>query len=309
MLASWKGVVPVSPEFDTLQLPVKDPLQKEAWPFSFVQAYGNCPFIAYSQHLLRLQDERDVEVELSADRFGTLLHAALEEILKNPNSVENAFELAWKRTPATAWEKNERWYEATRSQVIEILNCFILDEANYRERSKTELLHAEKEVEVVIAGLSLRGRIDRIDIHDDGLVVMDYKSGGVHSDGHKTIQTGKDLQLGLYALAAREVFQKEVITAQYIHLDSKKINRNSGFLFGHWNKGKKTDQVENAISTARSNSHSLFSEEPSQVWTELNTKVSLIAESILAGKFPANPVDPLDCARCRFQSVCGESRR
>ena len=105
------------------------------------------------------------------------------------------------------------------------------------------------------------------------------------------------------------VFQKEVVTAQYIHLDSQKINRNSGFLFSAWNKGKKSDEVERPISTARSNSNSLFLEEPSQVWLALQSKVEEFSAAILAGKFPAKPADPMDCARCRFQGVCGENRR
>lgn len=309
LLSSWSGVLPVSPIVEKLKLPAKNTEEKHAWPFSFIHAYGNCPFVAYSQHLLRLQDERDVEVELAADRFGTLLHAALEEVLKNPKDIENAFEVAWSKTPPTAWEKNERWYQATRAHVIEILHRFAEDEAAYRERSQVDLLYSEKEVEFSIAGLPLRGRIDRIDEHEDGLVVVDYKTGGGHSDGHKTLETGKDFQLGMYALAAREVFQKEVITAQYVHLDAKKINRNSGFLFSQWNKGKKADEVERPISTARSSSNSLFAEEPPQVWTALKLKAQSIAESILAGEFHAKPVDPLDCARCRYQGVCGESRR
>jgi RecB family exonuclease len=309
LISSWSGVASVSPDVVKLPLPNKDPQKKEAWPFSFVHAYGNCPFVAYSQHLLRLQDERDVEVELAADRFGTLLHSALEEVVKNPDSIERAFEIAWEKTPPTAWEKNERWYQATRAQVIEILECFISDEAAYRERSQVDLLYSEKEVEFSLAGLPLRGRIDRIDDHEDGLVVIDYKTGGGHSGGQKTLESGKDFQLGLYALAAREVFQKEVITAQYVHLDPKKINRNSGFLFSHWNKGKKADEVKRPISTARSNSNSLFTEEPEQIWLPLKAKAENIAQSILAGEFSAKPADPLDCARCRFQGVCGENRR
>jgi hypothetical protein len=309
LLTSWKGATWVSPEVAPLKLPVKNTAEKEAWQFSFMDAYGNCPFVAYSQHLLRLQDERDVEVELSADRFGTLLHAALEEVVKKPDQVEQAFEIAWSKTPATAWEKNDRWFKATRTQVIEILNCFVSDEAEYRARSQVDLLYSEKEVEVSFAGLPFRGRLDRVDDHEDGLVVMDYKTGSKLTDGHKTLETGKGLQLGLYALAAREVFQKEVITAQYIHLDPHKINRNNGYLFSAWNKGKKADQVERPISTARSNSNSLFPDEPSQVWTQLKAKVEDLAQSILEGKFSANPADPLDCAHCRFQGVCGENRR
>jgi len=313
LIASWKGASWVSPETEKLTLPDK-PSSKEtaetaAWPFSLVHAYGNCPFVAYSQHLLRLNDERDVEVELSADRFGTLLHSALEEVLKTPDDIENAFEVAWKKTPPIAWEKNERWYHATRTHVLEILARFVDDEVGYRARSQADLLYSEKEVEVSIGSLALRGRIDRIDQHEDGLIVMDYKTGTGHSSGRDTLETGKDLQLGLYALAAREVFQSEVITAQYIHLDAQKINRNSGFLFGAWNKGKKSDEVARPISSARSNSNSLFPDEPASIWPALQLRVEGIAQSILAGNFPAKPADPLDCARCRFRGVCGETRR
>ena len=314
LLSSWKGIAHVPRELETLKLPDKKAEKnadgKEgAWPFSFVDAYGNCPFVAYSQHLLRLQDERDVEVELAADRFGTLLHAALEEVLKDPASVEDAFEIAWKKTPPTAWEKNDRWYQATRSHVVEILKLFIADEAAYRERSKVDLLYSEKEVEITLGQLSLRGRIDRIDDHEDGLVVMDYKTGSKRIDGHKILEEGKGLQLGLYSLAVREIFKKEVVSAQYVYLDSQKINRNYGFLFSRWNKGKKADEVDMPISTVKSNSHSLFPEEPSEIWPLLQKKVESISEQILAGKFHAIPADIKDCAQCRFEGVCGESRR
>jgi RecB family exonuclease len=310
LLSSWTGATFKSAEVEGLNIPVKDPSMKEAWPFSFLNSYGNCPFTAYAQNLLRLQDERDVEVELAADRFGTLLHVALDEIVKTPElSIEQAFETAWDKTPATAWERNDRWYQATRTHVLAILKEFVADEAEYRARSKTSLFGTEKEIEIEISGMPLRGRIDRIDQHDDGLVVMDYKTGSGSIDGQKTIEIGKNLQLGLYALAVRKLFEQEVITAQYVRLDESKINRNAGFLFGAWNKGKKADVVEKPISTARSNIKSLFLAEPSDVWAQVQAKVDQLANSIRAGDFSARPADPQDCAQCRYRNVCGEARR
>jgi RecB family exonuclease len=310
MLSSWKGATSVSAQLTGLVIPPKNLAEKEAWPFSFLNAYGNCPFLAYSQQILKLQDERDVEVELAADRFGTLLHAALEEISKKPElTVENAFELAWEKTPATAWERNDRWFQATRNRVLAILRTFVADEAEYRARSGADLMETEKEVELELSGIPLRGRIDRIDRHDDGLVVMDYKTGGGSSDGTKAIELGKNLQLGLYALAVRKVLGEEVITAQYVKLDEVGVNRNSGFLFSSWNKGKKADPVERPISTARSNSKSLFTTDPEQIWAILQKKVDQMAERIRVGDYSAKPADAQDCAQCRHRGVCGEARR
>ena len=310
MIPSWKGTAPVPMEVKNLRLPARAEGEKNFWPFSFLNAYGNCPFIAYSQQLLRIQDERDVEVELAADRFGTLLHSALEEISKNPEiAIEEAFEIAWKKTPTTAWEWNERWYRATRARVLKTLQAFAADEIEYRARSGTDLLESEKEVEVELSGLPLRGRIDRIDRHDDGLVVMDYKTGGGSVDGTKAIELGKNLQLGLYALAVRKVLGEEVITAQYVKIDETGVNRNSGFLFSRWNKGKKADPVEKPISTARSVSKSLFSAEPDEIWQKVETRVDSLAQSIREGDYSPKPADPKDCAECRYQTVCGESRR
>jgi RecB family exonuclease len=310
MIPSWKGAATVSPEVKNLDVMPKNADQQRAWPFSFLNSYGNCPFIAYSQQVLRLQDERDVEVELAADRFGTLLHSALEEVAKDPRiSIEEAFETAWKKTPATAWEWNERWFRATRNRVLKTLKAFVEDEIEYRQRSGADLLESEKEVEVELSGLPLRGRIDRIDRHDDGLVVMDYKTGGGSIDGTKAIEIGKNLQLGLYALAVKKLMGEEVITAQYVRIDEDGVNRNSGFLFSRWNKGKKADPVEKPLSTARSNSKSLFQAEPEEIWKKVESRVDALADSIRAGDYSARPADPKDCAECRYQTVCGQSRR
>lgn len=60
-------------------------------------------------------------------------------------------------------------------------------------------------------GLYFRGRIDRIDLADDGesALVIDYKTGspGPYSGLDKdVIDRGKRLQLGVYSLAARQLF-------------------------------------------------------------------------------------------------------
>jgi hypothetical protein len=309
MFASWKGATPISMDLKPLQFEKDKNDQNLAWPFSLLNAYGNCPFVAYAQYLLKLQDERDVDVELAADRFGTLLHQALEQIVKKELSPEEAFHYAWENTPAIAWEKNDRWFEATRSQIVQILKVFAADERVYREQSQTRLFDSEKEIGFQFSGIPFKGRIDRIDQHEDGLVVIDYKTSQQIADGLKSLDRGKDLQLGLYAIAVRDLFQQEVISAQYVRLDENKVNRNAGFLFSKWNKGKKADQVESPVSTARSDSGSLFQESPEEIWKMLRKKVDALAEDLRAGKFSPNPADPAGCAQCRYRDVCGESRR
>jgi putative RecB family exonuclease len=62
---------------------------------------------------------------------------------------------------------------------------------------------------------TLRGVIDRVDEEEDGLVIVDFKTGK-RKPSPKLL--GEDLQLTIYAWAARELFGQRVKRVVYYHL-------------------------------------------------------------------------------------------
>ena len=280
------------------------------YPVSFLNSLGNCAFTAYAQHLLGLYDEREPDFDLSGDSFGNLVHAAIELLVSDPDQMtpEQAFQSAWVKTAKLAWLKSERLYRALKSKTISILESFLVSEQEYRDRSGAQLIEQEMPIQFERQGLTFLGRVDRIDQHADGIVLMDYKTSSVLPSAALTLETGKGLQLPAYALALKEKLNQEVVSAQYIQLSPLKTNRNVGFLFSRWNKGKKADLVEFPLSTARGNSGSLVQREPEDVWNELDQKIVSLLEKVRQGQFKAEPADPLDCARCRYALVCGRKR-
>ena len=324
-LASLTGVtlgeaetLPVHPEvIPSLTSKLREPNLKvniqsdrRDYSISFLNSLGNCAFTAYAQALLGLYDERDPDFDLSGDTYGNLVHAAVEALIGSKFSLtpRQAFDEAWIKTAKIAWMKSDRLFRALRNETLVILEKFTESEMEYRERSKAEVISQETDIELKRDGFTLKGRVDRIDQHADGIIVIDYKTGGSLPSGADTREKLKGLQLPAYALAIQEKTNQEVVGAQYLQLSSEKTNRNLGFLFSTWNKGKAADKVEFPISTARSNVKSLIQDSPETVWAELDQKIKGLLERVKQGEFHAEPSDPKDCERCRYALVCGRKR-
>jgi len=280
------------------------------FPLSFVNALGNCAFTAYAQFLLKLQDERDPDFEVGNDVYGNLLHKAIEMLLEAKGSLspESAFDSAWESTRKPGWVRSERLKSATRLKAIRVLERFLQSEEDYRSKSGTDLRSQEEDIELRREGFTFKGRVDRTDVHSDGLVVLDYKTSSKQASGQSSLETGKGLQLAAYALALKDQTGEEVVSAHYVVLSKEKINRNYGVLFKKWNKGKAADLVEYPVSFVKSGHSSLFLEEPESVWQAFDKKVRDLLNATQVLGFEAKPADELDCEFCRYSGVCGRKR-
>ncbi len=157
--------------------------QEREFPMGFLNSLGNCPFTAYAQHILKLYDERDPDFEVSSDVYGNLLHAAIEILLLSKTDTEKAFQEAWEKTRKPAWLKNERLFRSMRARALEILKTFLASESEYRARSGAEPKLQEADIELVREGITFKGRLDRVDQHADGLVVLGYKTSSEPPSG------------------------------------------------------------------------------------------------------------------------------
>ena len=207
-----------------------------------LELYGRCPFRFFAQELLNLQPLRDPEDDDSARKRGNLVHRTLyrfyaaygEAAERAENLAENIAELRRQgrqvaeemRLTGFFWERElERLLGSDGGEREGVLPRFLrlqaaaanpavpthfeLSFGSYPgmgegDQQSTTTLYAIDDPET---GNEVRiaGKIDRIDRTADGrFVVFDYKTGRMPSVAD--IDTGLNLQLPLYLLAAESLF-------------------------------------------------------------------------------------------------------
>lgn len=123
--------------------------------------------------------------------LGSFVHAVFEKGVEANFSTEEAFqELA--RTLYT----EEEWRSVNLAEAALLIKVFFQRNRNkFSRNSKTEL-----SLKTTLDGITFEGYADRVDIHPDGIEIIDYKTGKT-----PIAPKHRNLQLGLYALAAAEL--------------------------------------------------------------------------------------------------------
>lgn len=144
--------------------------------------------------------------DLSQERdIGNTLHRALEVLYTLSDSYDNVGQI--KQTLRDIWDKeppSDALERYMRHLWIEKLEPFYENEV-IRFKEGSRVLYREKEVNALVEGVTLVGRIDRIDILQGTLEVIDYKSGKFADTDKEPKENDVDYQLSVYALLAREL--------------------------------------------------------------------------------------------------------
>ncbi len=82
---------------------------------------------------------------------------------------------------------------------------------------KREVLAIEKGFSIEVDINTIKGRFDRVEQSDNGVLVIDYKTGSLRTQE----EVDNDLQLSIYALACTEVFEKPCteLLLMFLHED------------------------------------------------------------------------------------------
>jgi len=143
-----------------------------------------------------LSEERDI---------GNILHRALEGLYGVHDSYDNALQIKDQLQSIletqTAADALERYM---RQLWLDKLEPFYESEAE-RFKGGYRVLHREKEMNTLVERIPLAGRIDRIDVREGALEVIDYKSGKFADTDKEPKESDVDYQLSVYALLAREL--------------------------------------------------------------------------------------------------------
>jgi ATP-dependent helicase/DNAse subunit B len=183
---------------------------------SAIEAWASCPVKWFVERLLRPQE---MVPDPEGIVRGLVAHAVLKEVIE-----------AEPLTPATLPAARERMHDALERQVaaqpISVNPERLRSEARRLEADLVRYLeraardesafvprHFEEKFDVSLGPFEIFGQIDRIDVRDGELVLVDYK-GKTVTPVARWIKDGK-LQLGLYALAVRAAGLGEPVGALY----------------------------------------------------------------------------------------------
>ena len=273
--------------------------------------YSRCPFQSLAASRWRLKDEREPQAELWPDVRGNILHQATEYLLRSRNTqgqftktCEQVLKEAWELRRPKGLYKSNMLSRYAKDKLLSVLYAFVEKENEYFDRSQTQIVSLEdkKLLRFKFPEAEIVGRADRIDEHEEGLFVIDFKTSSQLASGDEMLELGYRLQLPFYALAVKSETKKDVIGVQFVQLN-RKANRNHGIFFKKYN-GK----TEGSLTNTRSKKN-VFDIEPDEAWDKSYQQIHTHLKGILSAKYPVAPKKEIECRACVYGDLCGKRRK
>jgi DNA helicase-2/ATP-dependent DNA helicase PcrA len=226
---------------------------------SAIESYNTCP--------LRFKLERDWNIpgETPATlQYGAAVHLALkgyyDGVVSGRRPTLEALLQSFADSMDSAAIADPHQAELYRMQGRVHLTAFY----NSRNGEEPKVIATERWFEMNVGEVIVRGRMDRIDAVDGGVHVVDYKTGKP-----KDSKAAEDsLQLGIYALAAREN-GTNAIALSFHNLE------------------------DNSVATTTRTEADLV---------RLEGEIAMVADNIRAGDF--EPRKGYHCRSCAYRTIC-----
>ncbi|HEX8122312.1 MAG TPA: ATP-dependent DNA helicase [Solirubrobacteraceae bacterium] len=179
---------------------------------SDIETYRTCPLKYKFARVFRIPQEPTLN-----QRFGIVVHQVLERYhagrMSSLEDMNGLLEAGWRRS-GFGWSDEERQLHGKARSALE----------RYWDRWRTdpaEPVWFERSFSFRLGPHMLRGRVDRVDRLPDGQYeLIDYKTGRPKTPA----QLRDDVQLAVYALAAREAWDLEASQQSYLYvLDDEKV--------------------------------------------------------------------------------------
>lgn len=157
------------------------------------------PYAFYARRMLRLMPLDPVDADPSAAWRGTAVHDVLQKWFEEEDCRPDRL-----RARAEAMLADTRTHPLIRAlwqpRLIEAID-WIASQLTENAAKNRRVLAVEQDGKIEIAGVTLRGKFDRVDRLGDGsLAIVDYKTGQPPST--RAVKAGFSLQLGLLGLIA-----------------------------------------------------------------------------------------------------------
>ncbi len=239
--------------------PVFEPLKLSA---SKIEEYRGCPQCYLFSKVWGIR-----EGPRASTTFGNVMHTTIKQFVaalrKGQRLPFDEVETIFRREWTSAGFEDSYQEECYLSDGIEQLRAFharcLAEPFDVLAQERFFTLEEEN-------GVQVTGRMDQINrVPPDAVEIVDYKTGRPK----KQSAADKDLQLGIYALAAREALDLEAVRLVYHSLQ---------------------------------NNERLFGERSEKQLNEVRGVIQEVAADIRAREFPANP--GFRCKTCEFRFIC-----
>jgi len=178
-----------------------------------------CKRLFYYKYILKSKEAKIPSSEPTQADIGNLLHNALYHVLKNLSIVDENILMIELRRYLQSEDRGLIWDFQT-DMWLEYLKEFAkLEAKRYNEGYRVYAL--EEFYSTIYKGFKLEGRIDRVDMKDGRLSIIDYKSGKIPKTTIKTVDKECDFQLEFYYLLVGS--DKEVEGLYYYDLKNAKL--------------------------------------------------------------------------------------
>ena len=212
---------------------------------SSIQKYCHCPLDFYFNYILKIKEKKKINQYLEPSEWGIAIHKTLERLfykgrkidVKELLKIKNDFSALMLQTFRDIFldkrfinGKNALVYHHYKKCLKSLIEKEILD---VKEFGTYKILETEKELNFettiknneLIKNIKLLGHIDRVDLTDQGIRLIDYKTGMVQQSElniynfDKLSKKQKSLQLLFYALLWKKNYNSnEHLQCQIISL-------------------------------------------------------------------------------------------
>ncbi len=180
-------------------------LSKESWSATSLKSYLTCKRQYYFNYIAKIK-EHTISIKPQNFEVGSIIHNCLEEAVKNNNLtnefIHNYLVTFQKSNPYLVLEL-ELWKKKLER---------LVEFEKVRVANGIKIKSVEQPFHLSYNGISIKGKIDRIDKHSDGTFeILDYKtSSSLKIDTPKTYEESTDFQLEFYYLSQRDKMIKSV---------------------------------------------------------------------------------------------------
>jgi ATP-dependent helicase/DNAse subunit B len=192
------------------------------WSPSRLETYTTCPYDFYVNHVLDLKERSVPEMGLSVAQKGSIYHEILECVYRDAEEHadrDSLFALLDKCTisvfcnaPRKLGFRESPLWEVEKAEMTDKLRETITELEGERGDWNPFQLEAQFGknqafgIDIGDEKVFVRGTIDRVDKNSTGNIrVIDYKSGSGNLS-MTDLESGRRLQITIYALAAKEMF-------------------------------------------------------------------------------------------------------
>ncbi len=204
-------------------------LRRDKLSVTMLESYAMCPFKYALERILNVKEPLEKRTTLDFRDVGSMLHTIIEKFYKQLNLVGKPFSTFTEDMKETAetvlmdifeeeWglvEENHRDFSKLQLSIEKeewqkkLYKWWLAEKKHFWENKKLRTMHLfrlEESIDLDVkldddTVITLSGKIDRVDIDENGFVIYDYKSGYASLNFEKEVRPGLKLQLPLYLVA------------------------------------------------------------------------------------------------------------